>query len=765
MKRRQDEEAQRPLPPRRPPTEVFAYPTQLYFLIMRSAMSRSSELVEKLGNNTVRIQRNGIEIKLSKEEYDSLEAVNPPSRFRRFDRFEGSALQRRDQALELGLRLTTQQSFLTPEDLGALSQTNRVVLEGALKSNINGFRGSFEAKAQFLDAIKRNDRETLALFERYQAPDYYFRYGHDLPDNIDPDLLAAMLAAVEVDNYDLAIEQYRIYNSRDVDDEPLTWEWRWGIGENNLLVVFRAIMRKKNLPALNWFLRVMPDEHRERGMEEWFLVEASKVHWEEATKKLSKSIGGNSPISFDDFFEAGIQHLESPLPYWIRKKNLRMVIEILQRRPAEQQRKMLRFTFLRRRRSPLSEALLQGADGLHIVQFILSKSVKGSSVCGVGNKDDGVPLIIALHARDALGNDIEAPTAVVAEIIRDYRTNYFIPEFGDESPFNPDHWDGLCVREFGLTPLLACCTLRQTDTVECARMLLDAGANPNESFYAARNKTPLIEACRRNNLDLVRLLLDRGANPNLACVRPTLFEEEGEEGEDIKIYETPLFVAIPTNNRELLELLLTRGANPQFPMRMGIDEDPIQEEELLYTLLDRFDEPEIFRTVRFLIAEKGFRSEDSRVLFRFLSEITSEWEEGKKASLEESGITHFKLLMSGMTPAKRSVTLDEVLKKCFDLPMDDTTILYANLLLSLESPPQLKLDFLFDAIDKLDLKKVQYLLSKGANVRLNFSFNGIVGDALAFAKRKKSLLGDRMGGMQSEEKLQKIQKILGLLES
>jgi hypothetical protein len=753
MKRRQDEEAQRPLPPRRPPTEVFAYPTQLYFLIMRSAMSRSSELVEKLGNNTVRIQRNGIEIKLSKEEYDSLEPVNPPSRFRRF---EGSAVQRRDQALELGLRLTTQQSFLTPEDLGALSQTNRVVLEGALESNINGFRGSFEAKAQFLDAIKRNDRETLALFEKYQAPDYYFRYGHDLPDNIDPDLLAAMLAAVEVDNYDLAIEQYRIYKN----DEPLTWEWRWGIGENNLLVVFRAIMRKKNLPALNWFLRVMPDEQRERGMEEWFLVEASKNHWEEATKQLSKSIGGNSPLSFD----FGIQYLESPLPYWIRKKNLRMVIEILQRRPAEQQRGMLRFTFLRRRRSPLSEALLQGADGLNIVRFILSKSVNGSSVCGVGNKEDGVPLIIALHARDALGNDIEAPTAVVAEIIRDYRTNYFMPEEGDGSPFNPEHWDGLYVREFGLSPLIACCTLRQTDTVECARMLLDAGADPNESFAATKNKTPLIEACRRNNLDLVRLLLDRGADPNLACTRPTLFVDGREMEDDIKIYETPLFVAIPTNNRELLELLLTRGANPEQKIVMGIGVDDTNEEELLYTLLDRFSEPEIFRTVRFLIAEKGFRSEDSRVLFRFLKEISSS-EEGKKVSLEESGITHFKLLISGMTPAKRSVTLDKVLKYCFDATGDDYTILYANFLLSLESPPQLKLDFLFDAIDKLDLKKVQYLLSKGlkANVRVVF-MDGFVGDSLAFAKRKKSLLGDRMGGMQSEEKLQKIQKILSLLE-
>lgn len=48
--------------------------------------------------------------------------------------------------------------------------------------------------------------------------------------------------------------------------------------------------------------------------------------------------------------------------------------------------------------------------------------------------------------------------------------------------------------------------------VEIARMLLDAGANPNQG---AGDKTPLLEAVQWRHADVVRLLLSRGADPKL----------------------------------------------------------------------------------------------------------------------------------------------------------------------------------------------------------------------------------------------------------
>jgi ankyrin repeat protein len=72
----------------------------------------------------------------------------------------------------------------------------------------------------------------------------------------------------------------------------------------------------------------------------------------------------------------------------------------------------------------------------------------------------------------------------------------------------------------GLPPLLV--LLRRstgsgTDVRECARLLLDAGADPNShtiEWGGEGRMTALFDAIERSDLQLVRLLLDRGANPD-----------------------------------------------------------------------------------------------------------------------------------------------------------------------------------------------------------------------------------------------------------
>jgi ankyrin repeat protein len=78
-------------------------------------------------------------------------------------------------------------------------------------------------------------------------------------------------------------------------------------------------------------------------------------------------------------------------------------------------------------------------------------------------------------------------------------------------------------------------------SVECAKLLLDRGADPNTTFTEGDAKLPvLFYACIANNVGVVRLLLERGAEVN--------------DGESIHH-------SAELNHRECLELLLAHGAD------------------------------------------------------------------------------------------------------------------------------------------------------------------------------------------------------------
>jgi len=88
---------------------------------------------------------------------------------------------------------------------------------------------------------------------------------------------------------------------------------------------------------------------------------------------------------------------------------------------------------------------------------------------------------------------------------------------------------------------------------DLARLLLDAGADPN---LAARNKlavAPLHSAVATIKLAVVELLLARGARP------------DREEGSGM----TPLHTAAGHGNREIIARLLAAGASPAHKARDG----------------------------------------------------------------------------------------------------------------------------------------------------------------------------------------------------
>ncbi len=90
----------------------------------------------------------------------------------------------------------------------------------------------------------------------------------------------------------------------------------------------------------------------------------------------------------------------------------------------------------------------------------------------------------------------------------------------------------------GLTPLAAAC---QKAFAEAVPVLCGKGAQPDK---AAADTTPLLEAARNNGVDCARVLLDCGADPNAGT--KTLF--------------TPLMLAARSGHGECLRLLLERGA-------------------------------------------------------------------------------------------------------------------------------------------------------------------------------------------------------------
>ncbi len=837
-------------------------------------MSVSSELVEKLGDNTVKIVRNGQILRLPKQEYDSLEPVNPS----RFGRFSGQGgAERRDEALELGLRLVLNEnqpsspnvaSFLTEEDVAALAQTNRVVLEQALRSNANNFRASGAAKAQFLGAILRGDMETVRLFERYEAPFYGFLGPVDdmqveaRVNQTERYFMLALEALAEGghnESFQRLFERFPIQAFN-----PSFWYWKKR-RTDNIQVVFEEVMRTKNMALLRFLVDETPQELMEEGIYEWMLIKASEFNWEDAVRFLSSTV-----LPTSNYYTLSAYDEQTPLVYWIKRKNLRMILEILRRRSPEEVRGMLRSTFgINYEESAIVEALRMGPEASDIVKFILSKSVRGESVCDCGwAPRDGLALITALHYRDPLGNEIEAPTAVVAQIVRDYTTNFYLPgglvgdladrvsalaaEGGEEAEaasaaaeslglyaeairrnaggaasaaaassaaagggagsasaasasssaaaaaaasagggagrlqprltiFSPQVGEGLRVENYELSPLLACCKFRQTDTVECARLLLDAGADPNEMHEDTGNTTPLLEACRRNNLPLARFLLDRGADPNTASKRFTLIRAIAKA----KVCESPLLVAVVLGNRELIELLLSRGANPELSVTVKKPNSARTKIQFLSALLyygigtDRGDRQVDMATLQFLILEKGFRTSDEEFLEECILQEIIEFH-GGKLFISESGRRLFLTSIEGLSAKRVSDILRKLIFLVFANNEDvlannediDYFIVNVEFLLSID--PTLIKELhkeIFRSIYFKDTEKVAYLLSKLSkdDLRKPTTFPGFTGTALEYAKEMKKSYRATKSDIaaevaKSQAELQRILNIIAMIE-
>jgi len=111
----------------------------------------------------------------------------------------------------------------------------------------------------------------------------------------------------------------------------------------------------------------------------------------------------------------------------------------------------------------------------------------------------------------------------------------------------PDQWTPLIYA--AASPLFAGDAAAAAGIVRCAEMLLDAGADPNESTMwdggDVRSPIPaLYWACVGNHVALARLLLERGADPN--------------DGESV-------YHAAERDHRECLELLRAHGCNLSEP--------------------------------------------------------------------------------------------------------------------------------------------------------------------------------------------------------
>jgi ankyrin repeat protein len=89
--------------------------------------------------------------------------------------------------------------------------------------------------------------------------------------------------------------------------------------------------------------------------------------------------------------------------------------------------------------------------------------------------------------------------------------------------------------------------------LDAARLLLDAGAKPNQASRNALHVTPLHSACAAGHAALAGLLLRHGANPN------------AEESNGM----TPLHTAAGTGNREIAARLLDAGADRTRQSRDG----------------------------------------------------------------------------------------------------------------------------------------------------------------------------------------------------
>ncbi|XP_041370407.1 ankyrin repeat and SOCS box protein 8-like [Gigantopelta aegis] len=88
------------------------------------------------------------------------------------------------------------------------------------------------------------------------------------------------------------------------------------------------------------------------------------------------------------------------------------------------------------------------------------------------------------------------------------------------------------------------------ENLECLEILLMYGADPN--VFNRCGTSPLMKACRQQNIDACRMLLKYGAQVNLQC--PSRFEQK-----------TALHFAIDKGNIGIIHMLLRQGASPSRP--------------------------------------------------------------------------------------------------------------------------------------------------------------------------------------------------------
>ncbi len=100
--------------------------------------------------------------------------------------------------------------------------------------------------------------------------------------------------------------------------------------------------------------------------------------------------------------------------------------------------------------------------------------------------------------------------------------------------------------EYGNTPLFLAAdgiSIFGKGSVECVRMLLEAGANPD--FGGDSEDKALNEASRNGNVEIVRMLIDAGADLEIKGLN----------------HFTPLINASNNNKLEVVEILIDAGAN------------------------------------------------------------------------------------------------------------------------------------------------------------------------------------------------------------
>ena len=111
---------------------------------------------------------------------------------------------------------------------------------------------------------------------------------------------------------------------------------------------------------------------------------------------------------------------------------------------------------------------------------------------------------------------------------------------------------------------------------ETVGLLLRLGARPDA--HSDGEPTPLIYAAIHGRASIARLLLDAGANPNLesdpAISGPRSRSKRGEVNSvgriDRSLLSNPLLWAIHNNHADVVALLLAYGADPNAMSRTGV---------------------------------------------------------------------------------------------------------------------------------------------------------------------------------------------------